>query len=137
TPEQALWLFTKLAAKVICCSHMYRVASFIDDFNFYHSLRDANLNRFKWINYRSLSEAFITPSTEVLNDVFYFTALHRWDSEKVKRHKIFIVAFQTVNVHVIYGKFKRVEKNYRASCKQKYKTYEEKETDINIGFTML
>ena len=37
---------------------------------------------------------------------------------------------------MIYGNFKRVTKKCRA-CYQKYQTFEEKETDVNIGLYLL
>ncbi len=38
---------------------------------------------------------------------------------------------------MIKGKFKQVEKQCRATCKQIYSTHEEKETDVNIALYLL
>ena len=69
--------------------------------------------------------------------MYYFTALATWDMDKVARYKVLINALQTAGVDVIYGKFKKVTRKCRATCRQSYQTFEEKETDINIAVTML
>lgn len=116
---------------------MLRVTAFIDGFNIYHSLMENGCSSLKWLDYWSLAHAFIIPSKEILNKVFYFTALATYDAEKVERHKTFIRAQEYKGCQIVYGKFKRVTKKCRAKCTQKYMTFEEKETDINIAVTML
>ncbi len=114
---------------------MIRIAAFIDGFNLYHSVREV-CPKLKWLNYFSLAEAFIAPSKEQLVDVFYFTAVIPWDAAKASRHKFFIRAQELYGVKVIYGKFKEVSRECRL-CHKQYKTYEEKETDVNIAVKML
>ncbi|GBU23364.1 hypothetical protein R80B4_03281 [Fibrobacteres bacterium R8-0-B4] len=115
---------------------MNRVSAFIDGFNLYHALiQDDRFKKFKWLNLRKLISIFIS-TNEVLKDVFYFTALANWNRDKVARHELFIQAQEAFGVHPIYGKFKEVYKYCLASCKQKYKTYEEKQTDVNIAIKL-
>jgi uncharacterized LabA/DUF88 family protein len=115
---------------------MIRVAAFIDGFNMYHSLKDKQLNTLKWLNYWTLADAFIAKSREQLVNVFYFTAIVPWDTAKANRHKIFIRAQEYYGTTIIFGKFKEVTRTCR-TCGCRYKTFEEKETDVNIAVTML
>ena len=115
---------------------MDRVIAFIDGFNVYHSLLNSGCRDLKWLNYRGLAEAFIAPSRERLVKVFYFTAIVPWDSQKAARHRLFIQAQEVSGVETVMGKFKGVTRNCR-ECLKKYKTFEEKETDVNIAVTML
>ena len=116
---------------------MNRVIAFIDGFNIYHSLVDSGCRNLKWLNYKGLAEAFIAPSIEQLVKVYYFTAVVPWDSNKAARHRAFIQAQNIYGVETILGKFKEVTRKCRGECGKKYKTFEEKETDINIAVTML
>ena len=92
---------------------MLRVTAFIDGFNLYHSLIESGFNGYKWLNYKSLAKAFINNSTEIITDVFYFSALPRWDYEKTVRHKLYIRALETENINVVLGRFKKVTKKCR------------------------
>jgi uncharacterized LabA/DUF88 family protein len=112
-----------------------RVISFIDGFNMYHSLLDAGLNGCKWLNYFDLSKAFCKKSQELVG-VYYFSALAPWDTDKSDRHKIYIRALRFAGIEVVLGKFKTVTRNCR-SCRQQFKTFEEKETDVNIAVHMV
>jgi uncharacterized LabA/DUF88 family protein len=116
---------------------MQRVIAFIDGFNMYHALVEARLNSCKWLNYRSLAEAFIATSTQRLERVYYFSALVPWDQQKTNRHKIYIQALRSAGVDVVLGKFKKVTRKCLGSCREKFQTFEEKETDVNIALTML
>jgi len=115
---------------------MDRVIAFIDGFNVYHSLLNSGCQNLKWLNYRGLAEAFIAPSRERLVKVFYFTAIVPWDSKKAARHRLFIRAQSIYGVETVIGKFKEVTRKCR-ECGRGYKTFEEKETDVNIAVTML
>lgn len=114
---------------------MERVISFIDGFNMYHSLLDAGLNGCKWLNYHELSKAFLK-SSQTLAGVYYFSALAPWDQDKANRHKLYIRALRFAGVEVVLGKFKIVTRNCRA-CGNKFQTFEEKETDVNIAVNMV
>jgi uncharacterized LabA/DUF88 family protein len=61
---------------------MEKVAVFIDGFNMYYSIVEAGLPCYKWLNYRSLANAFIKQSSEKIEDIYYFSALHRGDLNK-------------------------------------------------------
>jgi uncharacterized LabA/DUF88 family protein len=115
---------------------MVRVMAFIDGFNMYHSLQENACNGLKWVNYHALADAFVAKSREQLVNTFYFTAIVPWDTQKAARHKLFMRAQELHRVEVVIGRFKEVTRKCRR-CGQRYKTFEEKETDINIAVTML
>ncbi len=108
-----------------------KTTAFIDGLNLYHSLP----KRYKWLDLKRLCQFFLKKS-DTLTDIYYFTALAKWNEGKVKRHKRYIKALETVGVKVIYGNFKTVTRKCR-NCLKEYKTFEEKETDVNVGLHLL
>jgi uncharacterized LabA/DUF88 family protein len=111
---------------------MNRIAFFIDGFNLYHALlNNPAYNKYKWLNYFELAKLYITKKDSIV-DVFYFTALAHWNSDKVKRHKLYIKALENAGVKTVYGEFKRKTRKCRI-CHKEYKSYEEKQTDVNIA----
>ena len=79
---------------------------------------------------------FFLKKSDSLTDIYYFTALAKWNEGKVKRHKRYIKALETTGVKIIYGNFKTVTRKCR-NCFKEYKTFEEKETDVNVGLHLL
>ena len=113
-----------------------KVIAFIDGFNLYHSLAaNSETKKYRWLDLKKLSHLFVKKS-EVLTDIYYFTALAKWDQGKVARHKEYIKALETTGIKVVYGNFKYVTKKCR-KCHKIYQTFEEKETDVNIGLHLL
>jgi len=111
---------------------MENVIFFVDGFNLYHSLdSNTNLHKYKWLNISALAKLFLKKN-DILIDIYYFTALATWAPEKVKRHKIYIKALELKNVNIIYGEFRRSLKKCPI-CKKQYRTFEEKQTDVNIA----
>lgn len=116
---------------------MNRVVFFIDGFNLFHALdQNPEYHKYKWLNLSNLAKQFLT-SKDTLSEVYYFTALANWNSEKVNRHKQYINALRYVGVDIVYGKFKRKNLKCRAICKKIYTSFEEKQTDVNIAIYLL
>ena len=114
---------------------MQKTSFFIDGFNLYHSLKDnPNLNKYKWLDIKKLCYCFIKDQKAVHN-IYYFTALTTWNPEKVKRHKKFIHIQEYNGINVVYGEFRRKTKKC-CHCKKIIKTFEEKETDVNIAINL-
>jgi len=131
-----------------------RVAVFVDGFNVYHFLdKTPGYKKYKWLNYRRLAEHYC-PQGSTIVSVYYFTALVKFDSEKNKRHNIFIRALRTQDIITVKGKFKPVIRKFVVEDKsstQKFKTrdgwiqgriktgytFEEKKTDVNIAVYLL
>lgn len=114
-----------------------RVVFFIDGFNVYHSLANKKYDKYKWLDYHKLTRCFISPKIERVESIHYFSAFAYWNPSKFNRHRTCIQALRFFGVNVVLGKFKRVTRKCRASCKKEYFTFEEKETDVNIAIYLL
>src|SRR3989338_109756 len=114
---------------------MTRVSFFIDGFNLYHSL-DSNpaYHRYKWLNLEKFSRCFIS-KREQIADIFYFTAYVTWNQPKLSKHKNYVVALKIVNIHPVFGAFRRKER-VCTRCNQLSATCEEKQTDVNIAIQL-
>ncbi|MBC6414883.1 MAG: NYN domain-containing protein [Bdellovibrionales bacterium] len=113
-----------------------KITAFIDGFNLYHSLvKNPETEKYRWLNLKKLCQFFIKKS-ESLTDIYYFTALAKWNEGKIKRHQEYIKALETTNVQVVHENFKRVTKRCR-KCYANYKTFEEKETDVNVALYLI
>ena len=108
------------------------VIFFIDGFNLYHSLDNNYYKKYKWLNLFKLSQCFVQKNESIVK-IYYFTASANWNPGKVKRHKDYILALeQNPVLSTIYGNFREITRNC-SFCGNQYKTYEEKETDVNIA----
>jgi hypothetical protein len=120
---------------------MAKYVFFVDGFNLYHALdythegpNHFRYGRFKWLNLHRLASLYVG-RLDTLEKVLLFTALATWDPGKLARHKLFIRANENAGVEVTYGEFKRKDKHCHV-CKGKYKTFEEKQTDVNIALSL-
>jgi len=112
-----------------------KVIVFIDGFNLYHAIDiNPNYNKFKWLDLSNLASLYITKNEEIV-DIIYFTALAKWDQNKVRKHKLFIKANELKGVQVVYGEFKKRDK-FCNLCNRTYQTFEEKQTDVNIAIQL-
>lgn len=115
---------------------MHRLAFFIDGFNLYHSLEDdPNLHQYKWLDLAALARNAV-PQGQIAH-VLYFTAYTDWNPGKVAKHKLFVRAQRARGVEVVYGKFRKRQKECGAYCHMTYETYEEKYTDVNIAVKLI
>lgn len=112
-----------------------RVIFLVDGFNLYHALDSMSSKRsvfktYKWLDLRALCSKFTT-SNQIIEGIFYFTALAPWSPTKRIRHEIYISALESTGVRTVYGDFRRVTRHC-PRCGD-YETYEEKKTDVNIA----
>jgi len=108
-----------------------RVQCYVDGFNLYHAIDDLMMNHLKWVNLRTLAEAFIQPSRETLKEVFYFTAYATWRPHAMVKHREYVRALEAYNVQPIFGHFK--QKTMRCNrCGSTWVSREEKGTDTNF-----
>jgi uncharacterized LabA/DUF88 family protein len=112
-----------------------QVCVYIDGFNLYHATCEYNDPSLKWLNFKSLANLLCRPH-EILEEVYFFTAVATWDSEKEKRHRNFIKAQKAVGVTVIESKFKK-SKKFCITSNQHCNRYEEKQTDVAIAVTLM
>ncbi len=120
-------LSTRAATKKVCV--------YVDGFNLYHAIAVLNDARLKWLNFKSLATSFLKPDEE-LEEVYFFTAILKWEPDKQKRHRNFIAAQKAVGVSVVESNFKKVSKHCHVmdrSCSR----YEEKQTDVAISTTIM
>ena len=114
---------------------MRRTVFFIDGFNVYHALqKDRHYHKYKWLNYEALAKALVSKDNQIVN-IFYFTAYTEWDAAKKARHQSYVKALQLNRIKTIFGKFKLRDKTCTV-CKKTYKTFEEKQTDVNIAIAL-
>jgi len=114
---------------------MNRIAFFVDGFNLYHSLDSVPAYyKYKWLNLDKLAHRFVT-SHDKIDKVFYFTTYATWDQIKLAKHQIYVKALQSVGVEVVFGAFRYADKTCRI-CHRQYKTFEEKQTDVNIAIKL-
>lgn len=131
-----------------------RVVAYIDWFNLYHSI-DKNLDdSYKWINYRKMVETYLWPEDELI-DIFLFSANPHWKKDMYK-HKNFMDVQYLQWIRIKNGNYSEVSRyfdadkmkiinpynktilNINVSPKTFYfKTYEEKQTDVNISLHIL
>lgn len=113
---------------------MSNVITLVDGFNLYHAINNHPYKKYKWLNLKKLSQAFITRQ-DTLTGVYYFTALATWSATKTQKHKTYIKALQSEGIEIVFGEFKRKDKNCTL-CKRRYRSFEEKQTDVNIALNL-
>jgi uncharacterized LabA/DUF88 family protein len=115
-----------------------RVSCYIDGFNVYHAVDDANraargaLGHLKWVDLRALMQVFTDPNVHTITSVKFFTAYPDWDIPKESRHKEYVKALNHYGTQEIVGRFKPKDA-YCKICRSTYKAREEKESDVNIA----
>lgn len=124
-----------------------RVYCFVDGFNLYHALQwfedgtnDAQrrqYRKYKWISLTALAKCYISPKSQVLAGVEYFTTYTHWDPAKQLRHRQFVMAQECEKVNVTFGHFKEKRVDCRATCKVTFPIWQEKQTDVNIALRMV
>lgn len=114
---------------------MNRIAFFVDGFNLYHSIDfNPSYYKYKWLSLNKLSHCFVT-SHDKIDKVLYFTTYATWDQAKLVKHQAYVKALQSVGVEVVFGAFRYVDKTCRI-CHKQYKTFEEKQTDVNVAIKL-
>lgn len=114
---------------------MRRVAFYIDGFNVYHALQEnPEYWKYKWLSYAKLAQCYVTAADRVVK-ICYFTAYVTWDRGKETRHRNYTAALRTTDVDIVHGAFRRRERRCRL-CGGTYRTFEEKQTDVNIAINL-
>ena len=114
-----------------------RVVAYVDGFNLYHGLRSKYRRKYLWLDLEALVGRHVR-ADQRLEVVRYFTASVRDNPTALTRQSQYLGALDTHSprVRVVMGRFQ--EKTMRCrSCGNQWRTYEEKETDLNIGLHLL
>jgi uncharacterized LabA/DUF88 family protein len=116
-----------------------KVAVYVDGFNLYHGLVNLSKPHLKWLNLKLLAEKFIDPQSEIIEKVYYFSAVATFmDKDIILRHRTYIEALQTIGIEFVEGNFKNKLLTYKNKHLEfKWKKHEEKETDVNISIHMV
>ncbi len=110
-----------------------RVNVYVDGFNLYYGLKSKKWKKYYWIDIVRFFEQFIKPN-QVLEQVYYFTAVPKNTIKKDRQDLFFSANKLNPKFKLIFGKY--LEKTVRY-CGQEFKTYEEKQTDVNIAVEMI
>lgn len=111
----------------------FRVNVYIDGFNFYYGLKNKFWRKYYWLDVVKFYESLMKPN-QILNQVYYFSASPFNRGQKERQKKFFDCNDLNPKFNLILGKFLEKEVTYGG---QTYKTYEEKETDVNLAVNLL
>lgn len=110
-----------------------RLSFYIDGFNFYYGLKSKGWRRYYWLDVVKFCESFLKPD-QTLEAVFYCTAVPKNRGKKDRQDLFFSANRMNPKFKLVFGKF--LEKNKIVNGLP-YKTYEEKQTDVNIAVEMI
>ena len=128
---------------------MENVIAYIDGYNLYHSLKEAKMNKFLWLNIPLLMSTYLTENQQ-LKKTYYFTSpsiLPQSNRRQIVYNEA-LEAESTKNfsrLKIKQGHFLKdsvicpgcQEVSQCANCGQVLSFYHEKETDVNIAIQML
>lgn len=126
------------------------VAFLVDGFNVYHSLRQIEAltgSRVKWLDLRALLQRHLSQVRAAhagerveIGRIYYFSALAKHlttvDRGIVDRHCAYIAALEHAEIEVVLAHFKAKDVKC-PHCKQQFRRYEEKETDVAIALKLI
>lgn len=115
-----------------------RCSIFIDGLNLYFGVLKGQPH-LKWLNIQSFCEE-LRPREQV-EKIHYFSAIidpRHHVSERRNRQKRYLEALKLLSkVTVTLGTYQDREVTCRADCKRRYRSPEEKKTDVNIAVAMI
>lgn len=125
---------------------MASVAAYIDGFNLYFGMKNKFGRQHLWLDVVELAR-HLRPNDQLVK-VRYFTAIVKNEPAAADNQGTYLDALKAghaalLEVHL--GRFKdrrlsncrRCKQPYRCSCPRTYKGFEEKETDVALGATMV
>lgn len=112
---------------------MKTVNFYIDGFNFYFGLRSKGWKKYYWLDIVRFCESFLKEDQQ-LGTVFCFTAVQKDIGKKDRQDLLFSANKLNPKFKLVFGKFLakkiKIEGGY-------HKTFEEKQTDVNIAVEMI
>lgn len=117
-------------------ARMLRASFFIDGFNLYHALKRLDGQHLKWVDLAKLMRRQIAPQSEMIADIFYFSAYAHWLPQQRARHEQYVAALRATGITVILGQFKDKPRSCQA-CGARWTQHEEKETDVNLALYLV
>lgn len=115
---------------------MHSVIAYVDGFNLYHGLKEAQWKKYYWLDIHALCLDMIKDSQDLVL-VKYFTARIAHPEDKRRRQQTYLEAI-TINPRVrpIYGKYKSAPHKC-VKCGHVDNTPTEKMTDVNLTIHLL
>lgn len=112
-----------------------RVIAYVDGFNMYFGMLEANLEECKWLNLASLIQSIIKPNQELIA-IKYFTSRVTNDPYKLQRQNTYLEALETTGIFLFYGRYQQNPIDCHR-CGHTWASYNEKMTDVQIATQML
>jgi uncharacterized LabA/DUF88 family protein len=120
---------------------------FVDGFNLYHALNwymygqteeeNRQYRKYKWLSLTALAKCYISPVSQQLVGVKYFTTLSSTNPMKRFRHQLYVWAQECEGVEPAFGTFRDAAAECKATCKETFIVKREKQTDVKIAVTMV
>jgi len=112
-----------------------KVIAYIDGFNLYFGMREAGLDKCRWLNVRALVISLLKPHQELI-DIKYFTSRVSNNPDKQKRQSTYIDALESIGIKIIYGNYQDGSIECKR-CGNLWRTAKEKRTDVNIATAII
>jgi len=116
---------------------MRRLITYIDGFNLYYGLKSKGWKRYYWLNIQRLAENLRKPDQQLVMTKYFTARITSADPGRQKRQSTFLEALETLkNFQIFYGHY-LIKPVTCFRCKNRWNTYEEKMTDVNIVTELL
>jgi uncharacterized LabA/DUF88 family protein len=112
-----------------------QVIVYIDGFNLYFGMMDANCADCRWLDVQKLAESLIRQNQKLVT-VKYFTSRVRNHPSKEKRQSTYLDALQAKGIDIRYGHYQAGTIECR-NCYHIWPTANEKMTDVNIATELI
>ena len=114
---------------------MKRLNVYVDGFNLYFGMVESGFTNCKWLDIQLLAQN-IKNTSQVVNEVKYFTSRISNNIDKQKRQDIYIEALRTTSVSITFGQF-RNQPMQCSQCTNFWYDSKEKMTDVNIATSLM
>lgn len=113
-----------------------RIICFVDGFNLYHALHSISQPHLKWLDLRKLFSHLTRSKSQIITQIYFFSAYPTWKPDSHRRHRQYIAALSSTGVIPVMGQFKKKPKECK-KCHIQWTSHEEKETDVNLALALL
>jgi uncharacterized LabA/DUF88 family protein len=112
-----------------------RVIAYIDGFNLYFGLLEANLEYYKWLDLHGLISNIMKHNQELVG-IKYFTSRVNNNPNKLQKQNTYLEALETTGIDLFYGRYQLSEIDCHR-CGHVWADYNEKMTDVQIATHMM
>lgn len=116
-----------------------RVIAYVDGFNLYFGLRAKGWRKYYWLDVVALARSLLKP-WQTLEATHYFTARIRADGQTgqdAQRQTLYLEALATLPGLTIHEGHYLAKETICRQCSARWRTFEEKMTDVNIATALL